>query len=136
MKSLTKSDSSLRTVFRINAAFSGLNGVIMAIAPNQIASLLGISGSQSVFIVGLNLIAFAAFLVWVTQRPSIPRSVSWGIVSADIAWVVFTAIGLTLVPHSLTRMGTFLILDVAIIVSAFAVAQVVFLRKPLTVVRQ
>jgi hypothetical protein len=76
-------------VFRANAATSAIAGVAMAAASGTVDELLGTDQPGWIRIVGLGLLAFAAFVAWlsVADRPQL-LTFAPEIVVADVAWVV------------------------------------------------
>ncbi len=95
----------------------------------MLARLMGIQAPGILIFVGINLVGFATFLGWLSQRQAIPRPLLWGVVASDIAWVIASLIGLSFIPHQLTQIGIFLIVDVAVIVASFAIFQFIFIRR-------
>ena len=121
----------LRRVLTYNAIFSGLSGLFLMLGAQPLGRLMGITDPLSLAIVGVNLVLFALFLVWLIRQPTVPRVLAWAVVGSDVLWVVASAFGLMLVPHTLTGTGVFLIADVAGIVAGFAAAQIYCLiRRP------
>ena len=133
MNTLEKTEPGLRTILSANAIFSSTSGIIMTLSASSLARFMGIINATQVLIVGINLLVFAGFLLWLAKRPSPPKALVWSVVVGDLLWVLLSGIGLAMVPHQLSRAGEFLILLVAAIVAGFAMAQIYFLtRCPVT----
>lgn len=122
-------DQELRGTLLAKALFSAMSGLVMSLAPSALANLMGLASSGWLLCIGVNLIAFAVFLAWLARRDSRPRPILWAVVGSDVAWVLLSVIGVMFLPHQLTQMGIFLILDLAAVVAAFAICQSVFLSR-------
>ena len=122
--------SKLQKTLAINAGFSGLSGLVMSLASQPLARFMGIQEPIQLALVGINLILFSGFLIWLVRQPSTPRALAWSVVAGDLAWVVLSALGLATLPHQLSTGGIFLVLDVASIVAGFALAQIFYLTRP------
>lgn len=101
----------------------------MILFSRQIASLLGLNAHEPLLFVGINLVAFAAILVGIMTRSRIPVRLCWIVVMADLAWVIGSALGPLVLPHNLSSLGLFLIVDVACVVGTFAGLQAFYLRR-------
>lgn len=117
----------LRLALRANATFSTVSGLTFALASTAIAAFLGAIPAAEVMSVGLMLIGFAAFLVWLSLRPSIPAPLVLGVIAADLGWVVGTAF--VVFAGVFSNGGAIAAVLVANVVLAFAVAQWIGLRR-------
>lgn len=81
----------LRLSLRGNALFSTCSGLTFAIASGMIATVLGDIPAGLVIAVGIQLLIFAAALVWLASRTQIPVALAIGVIVADLLWVVGTA---------------------------------------------
>jgi hypothetical protein len=85
----------LRTVIGLDAAACGLMGAGFAFDAHLLAGPLGLSPA---FMqpVGLFLVAYAAALVFLAVRPSLPRAAVWTLVVFNALWAVesFAIMGL------------------------------------------
>ena len=124
---MNANDRLLRLALRFNAGFSCLCALLCLAAAGPIAAAMGLPQSIWLQALGVQLLAFAGFLVWLAARPRIAPAIAWGVVVADIAWVVGT---LPLVAADLlTSTGIWIALGVADVVAFFAVLQVVGLKR-------
>lgn len=75
----------LRTVIGLDAAACGLMGAAFAFDAGLLSPLLGLSPA---FMqpVGLFLLVYAAALVFMAVRPSLPRAAVWTLVAFNVAW--------------------------------------------------
>ncbi len=128
MKNLTNL-SKLQKTLSINAVFSGLSGITMALGSEPLARFMNIQSPIQLTMTGINLIVFSGFLAWLVRRPAMPRVLVWGVVMSDLAWVLLSVAGLAMLPHQLSTAGFLLVVDVAAIVAGFALAQIFFLTR-------
>ncbi len=117
----------LRLSLRANAIFSAVSGSGMLFAASAIAGLLGIEQTLLVRITGVNLLGFAALLVWLASREVIKPSLAIAVVVADLLWVAGSA---GLLPAGVfSPMGNWLVAGVADVVLLFAILQYVGIRR-------
>ncbi|MDX1567165.1 MAG: hypothetical protein R3223_05140 [Longimicrobiales bacterium] len=111
----------LRTALRVNAAFSGASGLVIAVASSVLPGLLGAGTTTLYLVIGVFLVAFAVRLALLARGESISRSEALMIVAGDWGWVAGSAavIGMGL----LTPLGTVLVGATALVVGSFAVWQ-------------
>lgn len=85
----------LRTVIGLDAAACGLMGAAFAFDAGLLAGPLGLSPA---FMqpVGLFLVVYAAALLFLALRPSLPRAAVWTLVAFNVVWAVesFAIMGL------------------------------------------
>ena len=124
---MNENDRFLRMALRTNASFSALCALLSLFAAQPIAVVMGIPDAVWLQALGVQLLAFAGFLVWLATRPRIPSAIAWGVVAADAAWVVGT---LPLVAVDLlTTSGIWIALCVADAVALCAILQTVGVRR-------
>lgn len=123
--------SLLRRALQLNGAFSGASGVALIVGASPLAAFLGIPNALVLAAIGAGLLVYAAGL-WRNARRDAIRVIEARVaVAMDVAWVVGS--GLVLVafaePIGLTVAGKWCIALVADVVLAFAVAQMIGLRR-------
>jgi hypothetical protein len=118
------------TAITINAAFSSLCGLVMAATPATVASWLGITRTADIVAVGVFLLGFAGFLLWIRSRGRIVAPLAWGIVVGDLGWVAYSAVLVAGFAEHFTALGVWLIVDVAALVGLFAALQAWGLVRP------
>jgi hypothetical protein len=86
-QTMTYSDprTFLRRVLIVDAATSGAMGVLLVIAANLLAPLLGLS-SALLDTAGLSLIPFAALIAWIATRRDLPRPGVWAVIACNAVW--------------------------------------------------
>ncbi len=117
----------LRASLRGNAAFSTLSGLAFVAAGEAIGRALGLALPGLLVLVGANLLAFAAALLWVASRPLPPRGLVLTIVALDLGWVLLTAV--LILADAFHRAGALAALGVANVVLVFAILQALGLRR-------
>lgn len=117
----------LRKSLRGNAVFSALSGLTFAIASGTIAAFLGAFPPLLVFAVGVQLLVFAAALVWLASRPEISAPLAIGVIVADLVWVVATLVAVYV--DLFTRGGAVLLLILADVVLLMAILQAIGVHR-------
>jgi len=117
----------LRSSLRANAGFSLLSGLVFSLGSESVARFLGSADPILVSSVGINLLGFAALLLYVASREVVPLAIAMAIVWADLAWVIATvpvvALGL------LSSAGAWVAAGIADIVLIFAALQFLGIRR-------
>jgi hypothetical protein len=86
-------ESRLRTVLRLNGAFSLVTGLVGLAAAGPVADLLGVDASWPIRLVGGGLVPFAAAVAWIAGAPRSALHRWAGAVSAaDLGWVAATVV--------------------------------------------
>lgn len=127
--------NALRLVLRLNAGSSLLIGAAMAAAPGPLAALCltgpgavaGLDGAGWIRLVGLALLPFAGFVLWVAGRPAGRPALVRAICVLDWAWVLGSAVLLAVGWQAFTWTGAILVDLMAVAVAGFAVLQARFL---------
>ena len=130
--------SLLRTTLRTNAVFSIISGGLMILASAGIAAFLGIadatilgflSGSSFILVLGIGVLLFGLGVLYDVTRPEFSRLYATAILVGDIVWVVASAILLLTHALPLSTAGNWTVLIVADIVTVFAIAEYIGLRR-------
>lgn len=117
----------LRLSLRGNALFSSFSGLAFVIASGMIATILGNIPAGLVLGVGIQLLIFAAALVWLSSRTHIPVPLAIGVIVADLLWVVGTAV--VVYADLFERAGEVLLLCLADVVLLLAILQSIGVRR-------
>jgi hypothetical protein len=126
---VNQSNSLLIYALRANAAFSSISAVLMIAAADWVTRQLGLTGPLPVHVTGSGLLLFSAQL-WAIVRSE--RIRAWeikGIIAGDLAWVAASVVLVALYHDVLTRLGLLLVDVVTLAVLAFAVLQILGLRR-------
>ena len=108
----------------LNAAFSGLAGLVMALAPQFCGALLmpGVP-LWAVTAVGIGLALFALDVAWVAAARHRSAVFVGAVLAADIAWVVVVPLILLLAPTAFTPLGLAAAIASTIAVAGFALME-------------
>lgn len=120
----------LRTALVANATFSTVCGATFLAAAGPISEAIGLTMPEVLMVIGGALLVFAAGLVRNARRANVNTMEAWTVVAMDGAWVVGSAA--VIVMGVLNTSGNWAVAVVADVVLAFAVWQVIGLRKMAT----
>ncbi|TQV88386.1 hypothetical protein [Aliikangiella coralliicola] len=116
------SNVKLNRVLVANAMFSILCSVDLLLFSDIIAEYMGGFDPQYLLILGVSLIIFGGFVLWVSRQPENARLAS-EIVFMDRSWVVGSVILMFLGSEWFSTAGLAIITVVAVIVAVFAELQ-------------
>lgn len=116
----------LRTVLKLDAVVSGLNGVGYLVAAGPLATLFGTSTSLLLGL-GVFLVLWAAALVIIATRSRMSRRAVWAVVVVNALWVVDTVV--LVAAGALSTIGIGWAAVQAIVVAGFVVLAVLGLRR-------
>ena len=108
---------------RLNAVFSAASALALFAAAGWIAAQLGLDDPLLVYATAAVLVLFALQLANIVRTGVIRAWEIAGIIGADIAWVVASAVVVAICYESLTTVGLILVDAVAVAVLAFAIQQ-------------
>ena len=111
------------------AAFSGVSGLFMVLATGQISQFLGLSNPLIMMVVGIVLLLYMPFLVWLSNQSPVPNWMAWLVIELDVLWVVGSLILIFTDLVLLTTAGKWAVAISADIVTVFAILQYVGLRR-------
>lgn len=114
-----------------NATFSGFSGLLMVLAAGPISQFLGLDNPLILTIIGIVLLLYMPFLVWLANQSPVPTWMAWAVIELDVLWVIGSLILIftSLVP--LTIGGKWAVAITADIVTIFAILQYIGLRRQL-----
>jgi len=117
----------LQKTLSVNAAFSGVTGMVLILLNTWVAELFGRSEQSIFWIIGTMLIFFASTIIFevIRQRQLWIKL----IIIQDILWVVGSGFILLKRPFNLTDLGYIIIAIVAIIVLLMAINQTLALTS-------
>jgi hypothetical protein len=116
---------ALRSAFLGNAAFSLLSGVAFILLADPLAQLSGLAAGWPFRIVGIGLLPFGAWLVWLSRRPRLTARIGKLISVLDAQWVIGTIVLLTVWPELFNATGQTIALGIAAVVASFAIWQMI-----------
>jgi hypothetical protein len=121
--------SLLKNAILGNATFTFISGLVLAIASNPIAEIMGVEDYTVLFVTGLILIPYAFFLYRVATQEPISSQFAITAILLDIAWVIGSILLLVSELVPLTTVGKWGVAIIADIVALFAVVQYLGLRR-------
>jgi len=124
----TAAETTLRRVLTVNATTSGLGGLAALVFGGAVGDLLGVDRIGWVRIVGVGLVAFAAFVLFVARSSAeILRAETPTISVGDAAWVGGTVVTIALGWYSTT--GAVVMVVVGLVVGALGATQMTLVRR-------
>jgi len=117
----------LRNALRGNAVFSAFSGLTFALGAEPVAEAIGLADPRLLAVTGVQLLVFAALLLWAASRETLHLPTAMAIVWADLAWVAGTVPVVAL--DVLNRTGAIAAIAVADVVLAFAILQYLGVRR-------
>jgi hypothetical protein len=134
--SLTMSKHSLSLTLALDAATSGVSGLLLLTAAGPIAALLSPAGELFGLAlptlcraVGLFLLAFAGLALVAARSKPVRAGLVWEVLAINVAWVIGSAVLVELAWDGLTLLGRLAIVAVALMVAVFALLQGIGLRR-------
>ena len=80
-------EAQLRLALKLDAAVTGANGAAYLVLAGPLEDLLGVDAAL-LRGVGAFLLAFAAFVAYVSTRPEVPRAGVTAVIEANVLWVI------------------------------------------------
>jgi hypothetical protein len=120
--------SLLQRALLLDAALSGATGALLALGAGPFSSLLGLPVPLLRW-VGIGLLPYAAFLVFLTKRKPISRPGSWVVVVGNVLWAVASVLLLVSGWVEPTTLGYTFTIGQALMVLVFADLQFMGLRR-------
>lgn len=112
-------DSSLRRALLVDATASGTMGVLLVLGAGPLEPLLGLPVSL-LRGVGLFLVPFAGFLVWLAPHASMLRGMVRSVVGGNVLWTLASIVLLVSGWVTPTTLGTMFVVGQAVAVAVFA----------------
>lgn len=113
----------LRTTLLVNAISSGATGLLLALFPNIVAGIFGVSDTVYFIETGVFLVLFAAFVMYVGTRKSIKIKSVMLVTTLDLLWVAASIVSVFLLSGIVSTIGIVLIIAVAAWVGLMALLQ-------------
>jgi len=119
----------LRRALQANAGFSALSAFTLLAFAGPASRVLGAMQPGDLFLLGMQLAVFSAWVLWLSLRPAIPRWQTIAVIALDALWVAGSAAVLVAPPPPLTAGGKWAVALVALAVLTFADLQFLGLRR-------
>jgi len=124
------SSSLLRNALQLDAVVSGIGALgFLIVGFSPLATFLGFTGSTFPLVIGVILIAYVAWLFWLTRKPEVDRRQAMGAVVINDAWVLASVVLLIINLPPLTLLGKLFIGLIAVVVAVFAIVEFYAVRK-------
>jgi hypothetical protein len=120
--------TNLRRLLFVDAAISGVSGVLLLAAASPLARLLALPEPLLRYS-GFSLLLFAALVLYLATRDILPRGGVLTIIALNIAWVVASAALLLTGGVAPNALGYAFVIVQAIAVAALAEMQYMGLRR-------
>lgn len=125
-------DQPLRGVLQANMIFSGLSGLLLAVAAAPLRQWLDVPATWPLVVIGIGLLGFAWLLFLIARQSPIDLRQANLIFWLDVAWVIGSALLLFTGWVSFTNAGWWAVLLVADAVALFAIMEFVGIRRART----
>jgi len=119
--------SLLRNTLRADAVVCAISGVDLLAFSGMAADLLGVERGATLPMVGLGLIAYAAYLLVASRREPLSLSEAWAFATGDLVWVAASAAVIAF--GSMPANGKWIVGIVALVVLAFAELKMLGIRR-------
>lgn len=129
MKTTIDASRLLRGAFLANALFSGLSSVVLLACASPVASFLGVISRADVIGMGVSLLVFAFWVLWLSSRELPSRRQALVVIALDLLWVIGTVSFLLAPPAGLEAGGKWAIAIVGDVVAVLAVAEILGFRR-------
>jgi hypothetical protein len=124
-----KKSNMLTTVLRADGVFALLSGAILILAAGPVASLIDLSNSGALIVLGVVLLLYGGDLLYFAGREPINRRVAQAAIILNMLWVVGSYLGLLMGWFPVNTAGKWTIALVAEVVLIFAILEIVALRR-------
>ncbi len=114
---------NLKIVLIANALFSFVTGLMCLLFTSKLSNFLTVENSIILSILGIGLLIFAAFVLFVATQRTGSRLFVNGIILADFTWVLASITLIILRPVSFSLGALSLIAAIAFIVLTFGLLQ-------------
>jgi len=119
----------IHTVLYANASFCFASAVLIVLLPGMLAEYV-INLPALVFrLLGAGLLLFALDVFLTARKEAPSRGKVLYIFAADLSWVVLTPVVLLTLQERITSLGNLLLVDIALIVAAFAAFEWLALKR-------
>jgi hypothetical protein len=120
--------SFLRTALLADAAISGATGLLLAIGAGWLEPLLAVPVALARW-AGIALLPYAAFLLVLARSESVARSSVLAVIVGNALWALASVALVVSGAIDPNALGTAFVVAQAVVVAAFAEAQLVGLRR-------
>jgi hypothetical protein len=131
-KDCTMTNLTTKHVFTFDALGSAALGILLAVFAGPLADLFGPAlPSTALLVVGIGLLPWAAFNLWIARSSRYPRNAVVLNVIGDAAWVLASLALVLFAPGGLTVLGLLAVIAVGLFVLAVGLTKSAGLRSPM-----
>jgi len=131
-KDCTMTNLTTKHVFTLDALGSAALGMLLAVFAGPLADLFGPAlPSAALLVVGVGLLPWAAFNLWIARSPRYPRGAVLLNVIGDATWVLASLAVVLLAPGTLTLLGILAVTAVGLFVLAVGLTKSAGFRSPM-----
>lgn len=128
LRAKTASPGLLRRALLADGVVSGATGLLLALAAGPLADRLDLP-TLLLRLAGVSLLPYAAALLYLAMRDSIPRRAVWVVIGANLLWAVASILLLLTGWVEPSGLGYAFVIAQALIVAAFADLQYLGLHR-------
>jgi len=110
----------VQSVLYANASFCLASALLILLVPGILAEYVISLPVLAFRILGVLLVLFAIDVFMTARKPAPSRGKILYLFSADLAWVLFTPVVMLVWQDRMTGLGNWLLVDIALVVAAFA----------------
>jgi len=119
----------IHTVLYANASFCLASALLIILIPGLLAEYVINLPVIAFRLLGAGLLLFALDVFLAARKETPARGKVLYIFAADLAWVVLTPMVLLMLQERITSLGNLLLVDIALIVTAFAAFEWLALKR-------
>ena len=119
--------SLLRNTLRADAVICATGGIDLLTFPGMAADLLGVRDGAVLPVLGIGLIAYAAYLLVASRREPLSLNEAWAFAMADLVWIAGSAALIAF--GTLSATGNWTIGAAAVVVLALAELKMLGIRR-------
>jgi hypothetical protein len=118
----------LRVALTVNALATAATGVLFLAGAPALHGIFGLASPLPLAVVGFLFVLFGGY-VWLGRREPLNPRIGFAIFLMDVAYVAASVVFLLAFPRVLSPLGWWLTLGLAEVVTVFAIAEYVGLRR-------
>ena len=119
----------IQTVLYANAVYCFVSALLIILLRAVLAEQVINLPTEAFLLLGAGLVAFAIDVFCTARRENPSKSKLLYIFVADLAWVAMTPVVMLALQNRITSLGNMLLVDIALIVAAFAAFEWLALKR-------
>ena len=127
---MTTNTLTTKLVYLVDALGSAALGLVLIAFAGPLAGLFGSAlPATALLVVGIGLLPWAAFNLWIARRDGLPRSAATLNVVGDIGWIVASVALVALAGSALTLIGVLAVTAIGLFVALVCALKATGLRQ-------